>query len=202
MIEVKQLSKAYDKVLFQDISLTFENAEAYVITGANGSGKSTFLRCLSGFEKADTGSFRIEGNLLYQPQEAMLFKLSCYENVIIGNRKADKNHVQQLFEQLGIGELLYRNVRGLSGGERQKVTLIRSLLTGGKALLLDEPFSALDEISTRICLQLLKNYAKRYEATLLFVSHDIHASSQIADYRYHLENGKFQLIKGNRKIGA
>lgn len=194
MIRVQGLAKAYDKPLFADASMVFENGKVSLITGENGSGKSTFLRILAGFVKADAGHVEIEGELLYQPQEAMLFDLTAYDNAVVAKPQADQAQVAHLFELLGIAELMTRRVRGFSGGERQKTTLIRSLVTGGDALLFDEPFSALDNKSMHICLQLMQDYARRHDVPLVFISHDILSAEKIADHRFHLEEGRFSQV--------
>lgn len=190
MIDVIGLSKSYQKPLFTDLSMRFDDGKIYLITGANGSGKSTFLRCIAGFSSPDEGECRVEGTLLYQPQQAMLFPLSCYDNAIVGNPKADPASVRALFERLDMMALMNRGVRGLSGGERQKVTLIRSLVTGGGAVLLDEPFSALDNKSSATCLTLIQDYAKTHQVPLLVVSHAVEAATNIADHRIHFEEGR------------
>lgn len=174
--------------------MRFEDGLIYLITGSNGSGKSTFLRCIAGFEKPDSGSVHIEGKLLYQPQQAMLFPLTGYDNVLVGRPKAAQEQIEPLFARLEITPLMNRGVRGLSGGERQKIALIRSLVTGGDAMLLDEPFSALDTKSSVVCLELLQDYAKKYHVPLLFVSHAIDAGVRIADHRLHFDDGKLEMV--------
>lgn len=194
MIEVNALSKAYATTLFENIDLIFHDGTVNLITGANGCGKSTLLRCIAGLEQPDQGFCRVQGQLLYQPQQAMLFRLSAYDNAIIGNAKADTATVHAYFETFGMTELMSRSVAGFSGGERQKVVLIRSLLTGGDAMLLDEPFSALDAESSAIGLRLLRETARARQIPVVFISHDIEAGDAVADHRWHFENGSFSQI--------
>lgn len=194
MIEVQGLEKSYDKLLFRNATMRFEDGEVVLISGENGSGKSTFLRILVGLVEADAGHFHIDGELLYQPQDAMLFDMTAYENAIVGNKKADPKRVRELFRELGIEELIDRRVKGFSGGERQKTMLIRSLVTGGDALLFDEPFSALDNKSMQVCLRLMQEYAREHHVPLAFVSHDILSAEKIADHRFHLEEQTFSQI--------
>lgn len=194
MITIEDLAKAYDKELFTHASMVFEDGKVILISGENGSGKSTFLRILAGLVPADAGSFQIEGDLLYQPQDAMLFDMTARKNVMVAKPEADQTLVADLFRELGIGDLMDRNIRGFSGGERQKTTLIRSLITGGDALLFDEPFSALDNKSMAVCLRLMEAYAKTHQVPVVFVSHDILAAEKIADHRFHLEDQRFTRI--------
>jgi molybdopterin-binding protein len=176
-----------------------------VLIGPTGSGKSTLLNLITGLVKPDKGSIHINGiDLTYTPiesrrigycfQNPSLFPhLNVYENIVFGVMKRDvdsmKLRIKRLVESFGVSHLLDRNVMGLSGGEMQKVSLARMLVTKPKIMLMDEPLVHLDT-KTRVQLRKdLRRILKEEGILGIYVTHfedDIYA---LADSVSVLEKG-------------
>jgi molybdate transport system ATP-binding protein len=148
-----------------DIQFTVTD-EIIVLSGPSGSGKTTMLNCISGLTHPDAGLIRLNGSTLYQKgwktvpvqkrrigylfQDYALFPhMTVKKNVAYG--MTDQKLVTKLTEVIGIGHLLDSYPHQISGGEKQRVALIRALATKPEALMLDEPFSALDEKTRAEC---------------------------------------------------
>jgi molybdopterin-binding protein len=176
-----------------------------VLIGPTGSGKSTLLNLITGLVKPDKGSIHINGiDLTNKPiesrrigycfQNPSLFPhLNVYENIVFSVMKRDidnrKLRIKRLVESFGISQLLERNVVGLSGGEMQKVSLARMLVTKPKIMLMDEPLVHLDT-KTRVQLRKdLRRILKEEGISGIYVTHfedDIYA---LADSVSVLEKG-------------
>jgi len=160
--------------------------------GPNGSGKTTLIECIAGIRRVESG--RIEFNRVdvtrlapeerhvgYLPQDCLLFPhLTVDDNIAFGQRESGakaKEQVRGMMGWLGISHLAGRHIKGLSGGERQKVALARALIARPRVLLLDEPFSTLDRVSrTRLLGELRKSLdevTRTLGLTSVFVTHDL-----------------------------
>ena len=157
------------------------------IAGPNGKGKTTFLRILAGLDKAFTGEVAYDGKPLSQQirrlmtmtfQTPMLLDRSVYANIeyplkIRGIARAERKlRVGKLLDMLSIGHLAKMNARKLSGGESQKAALARGLSLAPRLLLLDEPFSAIDQQSIDDMMNCIAEYNQSMGATVILVSHD------------------------------
>jgi tungstate transport system ATP-binding protein len=165
LLTVRGLSKRFGARLLFDIdALSFEHGRAYVLTGANGTGKSTLLRVLAGLEPAEVGGVEFEGQpvklrpypkamrdaIVYVHQHPIMFSTTVAHNIAYGllARGAPKTVVQAAVEEAmcwaGVAHLGAANPTRLSGGEKQRVALARARVLHPKLLLLDEPTSNLD----------------------------------------------------------
>jgi len=170
-----------------------------VLSGPNGSGKSVLLRLICGILRPASGRIVIGDNDLtdtppwlrgigYVPQDGLLFPhLRVRENVEFGLRMhgvdAYERHRRagELLDMLGVGHLSGRAVKGLSGGERQKVALARALANKPSVLLLDEPVSAIDESARDQVCRELKSIQRTLGVTTIHVSHNSAETALVAD---------------------
>lgn len=163
MLELRHIQQLYDgQLLLQDVSLQVAAGEILALLGPSGSGKSTLLKVAAGLQVPDAGSVWFDGqDISSLPPErrgfALMFQdfalfphLTVLDNVAFGLieqrvvKRAARTQALHMLGVFGLAELGPRKVWNLSGGEQQRVALARALITGPRALLLDEPFSALD----------------------------------------------------------
>ncbi|CAM3059989.1 ABC transporter ATP-binding protein [Streptobacillus felis] len=196
-LEFNNVSFSYEKDLIIDnYSFSMDKSEILMIKGKSGIGKSTLLRLISGLEKIKTGTIFLDGvnitnekiekrNIGYLFQEFALFPhLDVFQNISFGlNKLSKKEKEEKVLEMLDLIELKgyeKRYPHELSGGEKQRVALARSLAVMPKLLLLDEPFSSLNiELREKLRLE-LKEILKKVGITTIIVSHDLDDST-IAD---------------------
>ncbi|WP_073507633.1 ABC transporter ATP-binding protein [Streptobacillus notomytis] len=199
-LEFNNVSFSYDKKLIIDnYSFYVDKGEILMIKGKSGIGKSTLLRLISGLEELKNGKIFLDGieitnekienrNIGYLFQEFALFPhLSVYDNISFGLKKEDKKEkTARLLELIELKGYEKRYPHELSGGEKQRVALARSLSVMPKLLLLDEPFSSLNmELREKIRLD-LKDILKKIGITTIIVSHDLN-DSIIADRVINME---------------
>jgi len=214
MLECRDLIFHYDR--FEpgetpDFSFSFRLApgECLSVAGPSGAGKSTLLGLLAGFLEPASGSLAWQGeDLLARPpwergittvfQEHNLFdQLPVWLNVGLGLSPdmrltpAQQARVREGLAEVGLAGLHDRLPAELSGGQRQRVALLRALLRGSRILLLDEPFSGLDE-ATREGLWALVRRQKAAGAAVLLVSHDRDDIEALAERRAWLESGRLR----------
>lgn len=180
--------------------------------GPSGSGKTALLRCIAGLERARDGVCEINGEVwqdsargLFIPphrrpigyvfQHANLFPhLSVRRNLEYGWRRipAGERRVdpEQAIRTMGIAHLLERRPGKLSGGERQRVAIARALLTSPRLLLMDEPLASLDRASKREIHPYLARLRAELSMPVLYVSHDLHDITHIADHVALMDQGK------------
>jgi len=156
-LEIIGASKAFEKSLFENLDLRIESGEIVALLGPSGCGKSTLLRCICGLEELDSGEINLGGKSLenvpthlrgigYIFQTPVLFPhLDVGRNLRLGQEIRDEQEISKTLAEVGLAGFENRNVESLSGGEGQRVALARALLARPKVLLLDEPFSALDD---------------------------------------------------------
>ena len=191
-----------------DIDLSVQQGEYHVILGPTGSGKSTLMKCILGLYHPFGGAIRInDGNLLplppekrslgYLPQNYALFPhLSVEGNIRFGlhsrklTGKEQDEEVNRQCEAFDINSLRGRNVRTLSGGEQQKVALARALITRPKVILLDEPFSSIDEGSRRRLWFELKEAISQAGVTAIHITHHLEEAYTLGDRLSVMIDGK------------
>lgn len=167
---------------------TVQRGKALALMGPSGVGKTSLLECLSGFVSAHTGQILLDGTLIsslsaeHRPastlfQQHNLFEhLSVAGNIRLGFRQGQPDAVQwgrvmDACRQLGVVELLERLPGELSGGQRQRIALIRTVLREQPLILLDEPYSALDEDSRQRAGEWVAQHIKAARKVLVFVTH-------------------------------
>jgi len=204
LLIVKDLKYRYDGITYE-YNLELDRGEIASIMGGSGSGKSTLLDLISGFLKADFGQIIVDHkditNLPIRDRDiAILFQhdnlfehLSVKENIQIGLKK-DK-YISKILKELGLEGFEDKKASMLSGGEEQRVALARTLLRGDKILLLDEPFSALDETNRLKMLDLIKKITKEKNLYTIFITHNKEDAIKIADKNYYMREGILSPIK-------
>lgn len=199
-LEVTDLAKSFGPlVVLRDLNLTIAPATFTSILGPSGSGKTTLLRIVAGFERADHGTVRIGGELAddgthyltpdrrhigYVPQEGNLFPhLSVEQNVGFGLARRDRHgkKVAELLDMVGLGGLQRRYPHELSGGQQQRVALARALAVEPALVLLDEPFSSLDESLRASVRQDVRRVLRSAGATVVLVTHDQDEALSLSD---------------------
>jgi len=214
-VEIRHLGKRFaDRVLFNDVNLSFEKKGLYVILGDSGSGKSTLLDLIAGLDVAYSGEILCLGSLLKErsEEERCKFRLerigyirqgtdlleleSALENVLLPLKATSslsprlaKRKALDLLSFFNLKEKSLQKANTLSGGERQRVALARALVNDPAILLADEPTGALDgENADLIYSELHLLAAKRL---VIVVSHDLKRSEKYADHLLYLQNGSF-----------
>jgi NitT/TauT family transport system ATP-binding protein len=178
------------------ISLTINEGEFVALLGPSGCGKSTLLNLLAGFEKTTEGTLLFDGETVTRPgpdrgvvfQEAALFPwLSVWQNVVFGPqvqgvaRAEYESRARKLLKLVGLEAFAEALPVQLSGGMRQRVGIARVLAMSPRALLMDEPFGALDAQTRLSMQQLLLDVWQSLGTTVLFVTHDIDEAILLSD---------------------
>jgi len=196
-----------------NLSLVIRKGEYFVLMGPNGAGKTVLIKLIAGLLRPESGVIRIHGisvtelppwerNIGYVPQEGILFpNRTVRRNIEFGLevRRVDKHTIRQEVEWvaalLNIEHLMDRMPQGLSGGERQKVSLARALAFKPSVLLLDEPVSAIDEETRDNLCQDLRSIQRETGITTLHISHNRKEIDFVADRVGIIVGGKLQDIR-------
>jgi D-methionine transport system ATP-binding protein len=209
LIEVNNLTKIFYTpsqkiVALDDVSLYVEKGEIFGIIGLSGAGKSTLIRCINMLEKPTKGSVVIDGIEItaLEPQElrsarqkiGMIFQhfnllssRNVFDNVIFPleiagvPRKNASKRVEELLDLVGLTDRANSYPSQLSGGQKQRVGIARALANSPKLLLSDEATSALDPQTTRSILDLLKDINRRFNLTILLITHDMNVIKETCD---------------------
>jgi molybdenum ABC transporter ATP-binding protein len=199
MFEVDSLTVAAGRFLLRDVNLAVAEGSCHAVLGPSGSGKSTLLLAVLGVLTPQHGRIRLAGEditglpverrgLGYVPQQIGLFPhLSVRDNLAYSARARGRPPreyqplVDRLVEASGIGSLLERRPATLSGGERQRVGLVRALASQPRLVLLDEPFTSLNESLRRELWWLMRELQRERGLTVLLVTHDLTEAYFLAD---------------------
>tara|TARA_Y100001970_G_scaffold160794_1_gene196672 strand:+ start:1328 stop:2410 length:1083 start_codon:yes stop_codon:yes gene_type:complete len=194
-----------------NIDISFSASNIVAITGLSGSGKSTIAKVICGLLKPINGYIKINNKILYCTknkinipphlrkigmvfQEARLFShMSVRNNLLYGqkrNSEFNKKKFDKVIKILGIENLLNRNTFNLSGGEAQRVSIGRALLSEPEILILDEPLTGLDTPRQNKIMKIIKEINKNLKIPILFISHSIEEIIFIAEKIIIIENGK------------
>ena len=201
-----------------DISLDVRTGELVAVIGPSGSGKSTLLKLVSGLETGHTGRIALDGEDLsnkpvHQRHIGMVFQsyalfphLNVLDNVAYGLKlrkvaTAERHRrAQELLDVVGLGDYARRGVAQLSGGQQQRVALARALAIDPRALLLDEPLSALDASVRGHLRDQIRAIQQRFNATTLLVTHDQEEALTMADRVAVMQDGRLLQIAAPREL--
>ncbi len=183
-VEIKSVSKKFSgrDIVFDNISFTVAAGDFVSLLGPSGCGKSTLLRLIAGLEKADAGSVNVESQVPVQrsfvfQEPTLLPWRTVFKNVVLPfelrKQKIETAHALGILEAVGLKDAINKFPHQLSGGMKMRVSIARALVTQPSLLLLDEPFSALDE-TTRYLLQTdLRQLWSNLGMTVVFVTHSL-----------------------------
>ena len=205
MLALDAVRFSYTAAPMYDFTMEALPGEVTAIRGASGSGKSTLLDLVAGFLTPSSGTIRIGGeivnalppeqrpvSILFQ-SETLFEHLSAARNVALGLPRADPARVAASLAELGLAELTRQHASTLSGGQKQRVALARTLLRNKPVLLLDEPFSALDDEAREVTRALVQSLTRKQEWATVLVTHHADDIAAIADRVYRLEGGRLAL---------
>lgn len=200
------------KNVVDDLSITVKQGEFFSILGPSGCGKTTCLRMISGLEKPSIGTIRMQGKVVndihpHKRNVHMVFQkyalfphLNVFDNVAFGLRmkkkseKEVKDRVTRMLKMVRLDDYTNRMIQQLSGGEQQRVALVRSLVNEPAILLLDEPLGALD-LKLREQMQLeLSTIQKQLGTTFVFVTHDQWEALTLSHRIAIMNNGKIEQV--------
>jgi len=197
-VEVAGLSHSFGELRVLDrLGLELARGEVLALVGRSGCGKSTLLELIAGLERHGRGRIRVEDAVepearlalcAYMPQRDLLLPwLSAIDNAALAlrnrgaSRAASRAASRPLFERFGLGGFETSRPAELSGGMRQRVAFLRTLLAGKPVLLLDEPFASLDAISRAEMQEWVAGALAAERRSVLLVSHDIEEALYLAD---------------------
>lgn len=212
MLEVKNIVKSFDgKEVLKGIDFKVDKGEKVIIIGPSGSGKSTFLRTLNLLESIDNGDIIFEGNKIntkinvdeYRQKIGMVFQsfnlfnnLTVKENIMLApvtlklktKEEAEKEAIK-LLEKINLKDKIDKYPSQLSGGEKQRVAIVRALAMNPKMMLFDEPTSALDPEMVGEVLNLMKDLADD-GMTMIIVTHEMSFAKDIGSKIVFMDDGK------------
>ncbi len=216
ILRVQNLTKKYGKkeamvTAINDVSFSVEQGEFVAIIGASGSGKSTLLHLMGGVDKPTSGKVFINGTDIYslnndnlaifrRRQVGLIYQfynlipiLNVKENITLpcnlDGKKVDSDRLNDLIKTLGLENRVYHLPNELSGGQQQRVSIGRALINNPALVLADEPTGNLDSKSSKDIIDLLKLSNKKYNQTLVLITHDNKIAEE-ADRVITIEDGK------------
>lgn len=198
-IQLKNISAEWKDFQLRDVNLNVRNNEYFVLLGPSGSGKTLLLECIAGFHSLQNGEIIIKDEIMTKfPPEKRNVGFVYEEYSLFPNKNVEENigfslqfkriskeekqeKIKKITRLLEIDHLRKRNVRTLSSGERQRVSMARALIMDPDVLLLDEPLSALDAPRRREFVMLLKTLHEELATTTIHVTHDQRTAASLAN---------------------
>lgn len=230
MIEIKNITKIYGKKknafkALDGVSLDIEKGSSVAVLGKSGSGKSTLMHAISGLDKPQKGKVLIDGEdiLRLKPRATDKFRAqemgfifqsffveggeSCYDNVSLALETAGvarigrRKRIIEALEAVDLGDKVKSRAKDLSGGQKQRLAIARAIVGRPQILFADEPTGNLDSATSKVIEDLLFNYCKENNATLIIVTHD-EDLAQKCQRVIHIKDGKIESDSIAKKSAA
>ena len=207
MVEISTLKKSFGvRSILKNINLKIDSGEILSIVGSSGSGKTTLLRLISGLEIPDNGRIVLSNqtvndtNVFVPPENrncslvfqdyALFPNLTMKKNIYFGkNSSKNQNRIQELIDITNISLIMEKYPHECSGGEQQRVALVRSMAINPKLILMDEPMSNLDYNLKASLSEVVHKLLKKFKTTAIIVTHDISDAMNISDKIAVIDNG-------------
>ena len=221
MLEIKKLSKYIkEKRIITNISFDVKSGDIFGLLGPNGAGKTTTFYVIAGLVNASNGKIIFAGQdisnipmhqrsrlgIKYLPQEPSIFQnLSVYENLYglaelsFDNKKDIKNFINISMDEFNLSDISSLKGRQLSGGQRRKVEIARTLAAEPKIILLDEPFAGIDPIAIEDIKNVLKKLLKR-NIGILITDHNVRETLEICSKAAIINNGEIIAQGGKQTL--
>ena len=224
ILKVQNLCKTYGKGearvdALKDVSFSLCKGEFAAVVGESGSGKSTLLNCIGGLDMPTSGQVFMDGEELFamKEQQRTVFRrrhigfvfqsfhlvqeLTVEQNIVfpllLDNRRPDPSAVNEILGVLGLADRRRHLPGQLSGGQQQRVAIGRALITRPKLILADEPTGNLDTKNSGDVLDLLTQASRRYQQTILMITHNMHLTSRV-DRVLRVTDGVLSDLGGER----
>jgi lipopolysaccharide export system ATP-binding protein len=216
LLEAHGLVKAYGgRTVVNHVNLSVRQGEIVGLLGPNGAGKTTSFYMIAGLIPPDAGKVSFRGNDIstlpmhkrarlgmgYLPQEESIFRQLTVEQNLYAvletrkdlSRKQRRERTDELLERFSIAHIRKSEALALSGGEKRRLTLARSLCTNPKLLMLDEPFSGVDPIAVGDIQNIVRDLRDNDGLSILITDHNVRETLHIVDHAYLLHEGKLIL---------
>lgn len=212
-LSVRNINKSFDgKTVLKNLNFDLMEGEFLSILGPSGCGKTTLLRILIGLEKADSGEILKGGKDIsdlssYERGMGIVFQnyalfpnMTVFQNVEYAltlrkeTKKTARETALRTLEQVGLTDQMHKKPNQLSGGQQQRVAIARTLATNPDIILLDEPISALDVTNREIMKAELKTLQKKFNATMLFITHDQEEAFFLSDRIMVMNEGNVEQL--------
>ncbi|MFH2091581.1 MAG: ATP-binding cassette domain-containing protein [Pseudomonadota bacterium] len=214
MIEISNLfTKAGHQVILQDINMSVRKGEIRGLIGSSGSGKTSLLRAIAGLNSLCSGEICLSGQTVstkdrmtpsYQRRTSMVFQsLALWPHMTVrkhlefviqkkqfGDHAQQCAHIESLLDMMHLTSYQNRYPAQLSGGEQQRLAIARALAPDPEYLLMDEPFSSLDDILKQELLDIVLSLKHKGRMTIVYVTHNIDEALYLADHINTMRNGK------------
>ena len=225
ILKVEHLGKIYGNgencvEALKDVSFTMNRGEFAAVVGESGSGKTTLLNCIGALDEPTSGKVYLDGEDLFSMQEKkrtvfrrqnigfvfqsfqLLPELNVEQNIIfpllLDDQKPDQEAVEEILKVLGLRGRRHHLPSQLSGGQQQRVAIGRALITRPTLILADEPTGNLDSKSGRDVMDLLVQASRRFQQTILMITHNINLTS-FADRVFRVSDGILTDLGGDRE---
>jgi iron(III) transport system ATP-binding protein len=227
MLEITNIYKKFplmENYAVNAVSFSLKKGETLALLGESGSGKTTLLRMIAGLEKPSKGSITLQNKLVFNDENSVFVKpekrnvglffqhyalfphLTVSENIGYGlssklyNKLQKKDRVAEMLSLVELPNYEKRFAHELSGGQQQRIALARALAPKPKLLLLDEPFSNLDEQLKGEVRQQIKAILEKTQTTTILVTHDLQDALSLADKLAVMRNGKIEQLDSPQKL--
>ncbi len=223
VLRAEKLTKSYNhRVVVKEVDIEVRSGEIIGLLGRNGAGKTTTFQMIVGLIKPDRGKIfldkqnisqytspnRATAGITYLPQEHSVFlKASVMNNLMLVlelqplEKKEQVDIARKLLEELGLADISKQMAYSLSGGERRRLEICRSLVLKPKFLLLDEPFTGIDPL-TIVELQKIMMRLKKRGIGIIISDHNVRDTLKIADRAYIIDSGKLLIVGTPQEISS